>query len=94
MLPMTKALDKGTIVELRAPQGPVRLHGVRQAGDSISGIPWLERLSCDSCRVQFALKDVSDVHVVHPGSSARVLIPIVTVLGFLVFLWKSSLKGT
>ena len=42
-------------------------HGVGFGRDSVSGIPWLEHLSCDSCRVHYALADMSQARTGEPG---------------------------
>lgn len=75
------------IIEFRVDSQLVRLHAVRFARDSVTGIPWLEHTSCDSCRVGYALARVSEMRTGHPGRSAWILtIPMFVFAGF-VLLW-------
>jgi hypothetical protein len=77
-----RTLDEGTILEFHAKDQLVRLHGVKFDRDSLSGIPWLDHLSCDTCRVRFALADVSQPRTGNPGAGAwNIVIPVVTVFG-------------
>ncbi len=73
-LPRSKPLNQRTVVEFHIRDSLVRLHGVRIGSDSLSGIPWLEHLSCDTCRVSFALSGVSEMRTGDPGASAWVLL--------------------
>jgi hypothetical protein len=43
-----------------------RLHAVILSADSISGVPYLQPQSCDSCRVAFAQTAVDSVRLGHP----------------------------
>jgi hypothetical protein len=63
-------LDSRTVLEFRAKNELVRLHGVEFKGDSLSGIPWLKHLSCDTCRVRYAFSDVSQARTGNPGAGA------------------------
>jgi hypothetical protein len=75
----------GDVVEFHVRDSLVRLHGVTATRDSISGTPWLDHLTCDTCRVQYAVADISEVRTGHPGASAWVLmVPIGLVVFFLV----------
>ncbi len=62
-----------TIIEFHARQTLVRLHAVQFGKDSISGIPWLDHLTCDTCRVAYPLADVSGVRTGNPGAGAWVI---------------------
>lgn len=65
------------------------MHGVRFSRDSASGIPWLEHLTRDTCRVAYALADVRGVRTGNPGAGAWALgapIAIVTGAGALLGL--------
>jgi hypothetical protein len=44
----------------------VRWHGVVIRTDSISGVPFLQRLDCDNCRRAVPLAEVDSVRVGHP----------------------------
>jgi hypothetical protein len=46
----------------------MRWHGVVIRSDSISGIPFLQRLECDSCRRAVPLADVDSVRVGNPAA--------------------------
>jgi hypothetical protein len=93
-LPQIKPLDERTILEFRTEDQQVRLHGVTFTSDSLDGIPWLKHLNCTACRVRYAYADISQARVVHPGSALRIVLPVVVVVGFVVFLFRSSLSGT
>ncbi len=79
--PKSQALDKGAVVEFHTKDQLVRLHGVEFARDSVSGIPWLDHLSCDTCRVSYAVADLSGLRTGNPGAGAWVLLtPIIAVM--------------
>ena len=79
-----RTLPAGTVLEFRAKDQLVRLHGVRFDRDSLSGIPWLEHLTCDTCHVRYALADVSQVRTGNPGAGAwNIMLPFVLIVGFL-----------
>ena len=79
-----RTLDPGTVLEFRARGQLVRLHGVRVERDSLSGIPWLDHLTCDTCRVHFALADVSQARTGDPGATAwNILVPFGLLFTFL-----------
>lgn len=68
----------------------VRLHGVEFSHDSISGIPWLEHLSCDTCRVRYALADVTGLRKGDPGSGAWFLLGPILAVTFWFISWALS----
>ena len=75
------------MLEFRVRDTTVRLHAVRFDRDSVTGVPWLEHTSCDSCRVRFALADISEPHFGNPGAGAwNILLPFVIVFGALIFV--------
>ena len=85
-------IDRKTVLEFQAKNQLVRLHGVEFKRDSLSGIPWLEHLSCDTCRVRYAFSDISQARAGNPGAGAWSLgIPMLIiggglmVVGFLFF---------
>lgn len=83
-LPQPKPLDPGKVIEFHVKEDLVRLHGVQFSRDSLSGIPWLEHLSCDSCRVGYALADVTQLRTGNPGAGAwNIAIPIIAIMAFL-----------
>ena len=63
-------LDSHTVLEFQAKNQLVRLHGVEFKRDSVSGIPWLEHLNCDTCRVRYAFSDISQARTGNPGGGA------------------------
>jgi len=66
------------VLEFHAKGQLVRLHGVAFEHDSVSGIPWLEHLSCDSCRLRYAVADISQARVGEPGRAAwSLVLPVV-----------------
>jgi hypothetical protein len=89
-----RTLDAGTVLEFHAKDELVRLHGVKIERDSLSGIPWLEHLTCDTCRVRYALDDVSQVRTGNPGAGAwNIMLPFVLVVG-LLYAALSQLPST
>ncbi len=86
------SLDSRTVLEFQAKNQLVRLHGVVFKRDSLSGIPWLEHLTCDTCRVRYAFSDISQARTGNPGAGAWSLgLPMLIiggglmVVGFLFF---------
>jgi len=80
--PAPAPLSERQIVEFRADSQLVRLHAVRFTHDSVNGIPWLEHTSCDSCRVGYALSQVSEMRTGSPGRTAWILtIPFFALFG-------------
>ncbi|HEY2848611.1 MAG TPA: hypothetical protein VGI97_01945 [Gemmatimonadaceae bacterium] len=69
-MPQQKPLDERVVLEFHARDQLIRLHGVRFEGDSLSGIPWLEHLSCDTCRVHYAVAEISGARTGAPGNAA------------------------
>jgi len=64
-----------------------QLHAVSIMRDSISGIPWTEHTDCDTCRVVFARKDISNVRTGNPGRGGwTVLGPVLAAAGAVVIL--------
>jgi hypothetical protein len=53
--------------ELEVWQGreAITLHGVRIAGDSLSGVPTWKPPNCDSCRVAVSVHGVDSIRTVH-----------------------------
>ena len=65
----------------------IRLHGVKFERDSLSGIPWLEHLSCDTCRVHYALADISQARTGNPGRTAwSLVLPVLAVFSLFKLL--------
>ena len=86
-IPQPKPLPERTVVEFHVKDSVVQLHGVRFTQDSVSGISWLEHLSCDSCRVSYALKDISQTRTGEPGRTAWPLMtPVFAFLGLVILL--------
>lgn len=82
-----RTFDERTVLEFRANDQLVRLHGVKVERDSLSGIPWLEHLTCDTCRVRYALTDLSQTRTGDPGATAwNILLPIMVIFGGLALL--------
>jgi hypothetical protein len=44
----------------------LRLHGVIVGADTVSGIPFLKALDCDSCRVRFERAEVDSLRLGDP----------------------------
>jgi hypothetical protein len=76
------SLDSRTVLEFQAKNQLVRLHGVEFKRDSLSGIPWLEHLNCDTCRVRYALSDISQARTGNPGAGAWLVAGPMLFVGF------------
>ena len=75
-------LDQKTVLEFQAKNQLVRLHGVEFTRDSLSGIPWLDHLSCDTCRVRYAFSDISQARTGNPGAGAwSIGVPLILIGG-------------
>jgi hypothetical protein len=89
-----QTMNERTILEFHVKDQLVRLHGVRFEHDSVSGISWLEHLNCDTCRVRYAVADVSRARTGDPGAGAwNILLPFGLIVGAftaLAFLIRSS----
>lgn len=83
-LQRTPTLREGDILEFHAQDKTVRLHGVRFERDSLNGVPWLKHLNCDSCRVRYAIAEISDARVGHPETVGWVvvLVPLIVLYSF------------
>jgi hypothetical protein len=62
----------GVLGQSLAPRAQVRLwvrgtvhqvHGVRVVGDSVTAVPFIRPLACDSCALRVALHDIDSVQV-------------------------------
>jgi hypothetical protein len=91
-------LDQKTVLEFQTKSQLVRLHGVEFKRDSLSGIPWLEHLSCDTCRVQYAFAEISQARTGNPGAGAWSLgLPMLIIGGGLMvvgFLYATGAGGS
>lgn len=43
-----------------------RWHALQVTGDSVAGIPWLQPIDCDSCRVTLSRTSVDSIRAGHP----------------------------
>lgn len=64
--------------------GMVRLHGLRLANDSVSGISFLQPLSCDSCRISFSQERVDSIRVGDPTGGFWATLGLITVAALIV----------
>lgn len=64
----------------------MRLHGLRIGPDSLSGIPFLKPIECDSCRVSIARAEVDSIRAGDPPGGFWA-----TTIGILVVLAVVSL---
>lgn len=87
-------LNSRTVLDFHARGGLVRLHGVKFSKDSVSGIPWLDHLSCDTCRVVYAETEMADVRTGNPGASAWIILgPFMGLIGFGVLVALTWPRG-
>jgi hypothetical protein len=84
-----RPLGDRSVLEFRVQDTIIRLHAVRFERDSVTGVPWLEHTSCDSCRVRFAIADISEARIGSPGMGAwNIMLPFVVIIGFLYLGWS------
>jgi hypothetical protein len=85
--PAPAKVDTREVIQFQADSHVIRLHAVRFTRDSVSGIPWLEHVSCDSCRVSYALVGVTEMQAGNPGRTAwPVVVPIFILAGLATLL--------
>jgi hypothetical protein len=75
----------------------VRLWAVRFSPDSVSGVPRSQDRSCGSCRVGFALQEVSQPRVSRPASSVLTTVIPLGILGAIIYAiyhWKTAPAST
>ena len=53
-------------VQIWAAGRALRLHGVIIGADTVSGVPFLQSLDCDSCRVRFGRAEVDSLRIGDP----------------------------
>ena len=92
-VPTPAPVDPGTVVEFRTTGSLVRLHGVRFTRDSVNGVPWLDHLSCDTCRVSYALGTVTEIRTGHPGRAAWWIMGPLIGVGLAILALRSALSG-
>jgi len=86
-VPDVKQPSERTTYEIRLRTGAVRLHGVQFGADSMSGIPWIEHLSCKDCRKSYAYHDVVTARIGNPGAGAWAIAgPMLGITAFLIAL--------
>jgi hypothetical protein len=70
-----------------------RWHGVVVRGDSISGVPYVRALDCDSCRRAFPLDQVDSVRVGNPEAGLLKTLGLVVGLPVLSLVLICSGEG-
>jgi len=81
-------------VQIWVGDSALRWHAVRVTHDSISGIPFLQPIDCDSCRIALSRTAVDSVRLGDPVSGFWVSILAVVVLPMLVILQLTDAGGT
>ena len=59
--PYSAAVPPRTVLRLYRGQSATDLHAVRWAADSVSGIPYFQPLTCDTCRIILARTAIDSV---------------------------------
>ncbi|MGH7584025.1 MAG: hypothetical protein ACREL5_12445 [Gemmatimonadales bacterium] len=89
-----QAVDESQVIAFNADGKEYQLHAVRLTKDSISGVPWTEHATCDTCRVAFARAGISNVRTGNPGngawSVAGPFLGAVALLAVFASLWCAS----
>ena len=95
-VPTPQQLPERSVIDFHAGDSVVTIHGVRFTNDSVSGISWLDHLSCDTCRVSYALKEISQLRTGDPGRTAWPLLApflVITALGTAIAIALSGYSG-
>jgi hypothetical protein len=90
--PATTIPPRKQVLVYRA-RGVDRLHAATISADSLSGIPWLRPIECDSCRTTIPLAEVDSIEVGDPSAGFGKSVG----LGYglmLVFLWFTCTQTT
>ena len=85
-----------TLIFLRS-DSLVRLRSVRFSSDSVSGVPQSQDRSCNSCRVGFALQEVSRPRVIRSSSPVLTTVIPLGILGAIIYAiyhWKTAPAST
>lgn len=74
----------------------VRLHAIRIGPDSVCGIPYLQPLDCDSCRVAFSREQVDSIRVGDPPGGFWATVSLILAVGLVVGFMTGSVgyEGT
>jgi hypothetical protein len=67
-----------------------RLHGIVLTDGSLSGIPYLRPLSCDSCRMALPLTSIDSLRTGDPVGGLWVVVALIVVTLFLVACGSES----
>jgi hypothetical protein len=87
----TKALPLRQQVQVWRAGGVLRWHAVRVSGDSVSGIPYLQAIACDSCRTGVARAGVDSLRLGSPVAGFWKTIGLITgafVLAGVIYCWR------
>ncbi len=87
----TGALPPRQQVQVWQAGSAVQWHAVRLSGDSVSGIPYLQPITCDSCRRQFPRASIDSLRVGSPVAGFWRMIGLITgtfVLAGVIYCWQ------
>lgn len=95
-LPSAAALPAKQQVQRWREGRSTRLHGIALTNDSVTGVPFLQPLSCDSCRVGFARAGVDSLRVGDPpgGFVRTAVVTLVAVLAIGLVTGKLGPQGS
>ena len=95
-IPQPKPLNTRAVLEFHILAGTkdsvVRLHAVQFTKDSVSGVSWLQRPTCDTCRIAFPLNRITNPRLGNPERAAWSFAVVAAVLGgaALLLYWAFS----
>ena len=81
-------------VQVFAHQGLLRWHAVRIGADSISGIPYLRPVTCDSCRVALPRSSVDSLRLGDPVGGFWQTVGIVVAIPLAILIWTCGVSGS
>ncbi len=91
-LPAPARLHTAKQVQVWRQGAMLQLHGVVVSGDSLSGIPFLRPLTCDTCRVTLPLASIDSVRTGDPVGEL-VVSSVVVLVGVIALLFAACVAG-
>ena len=70
-----------------------RWHAVRVGPDSITGIPYLRPIGCDSCRAAVPRSGVDSIRLGDPVGGFWRTVAIVVAAPLAIMIWECSIRG-
>ena len=89
----TARLDSRQQVQVWRRGAAVRWHAVRVSADSISGVPYLRPVGCDSCRLSYPRAAVDSIRLGQPVAAFWKTVGVVVGVGLAILAVGCAAKG-